>query len=764
MDIIMQNIRQLNVYSPQETDIHSYIEGMGADGSWADINYEDKANTWQPQKHYNRLLAMSYAYICPENTYYKDGTLYDKILSGIQYWLALKPRSNNWYHNQIDEPSFFGLILIAMRDGYQKLSTDIEAQIFERWCHNGSNPAVRTGSNRSEMSLHWMYFGCLMEAGDTLDLALNYIFEPVDYTEEEGLQVDHSFLQHGPQLYIGGYGEVMMESVLKTAVCVKGTHYSLSGDKLQILRSYVLNSYSNVIRGEVMHWNAIGRQISRPDFLRYPERRIPILEMMKETDSDYVTFYDVILKRLQGTSTPDEGVSPYHIHFYRGDYTIHNRPGYSFATRMVSSRTCRQESINGENLLGYYLSDGSTVITSSGKEYLDLMPLWDWNKIPGVTAPIMDTIPVSPSMTTYGIADFAGGVSDSLYGCTGYKYFDEYSGVNTGASKGYFFFDDEVVCLGAGITSDHDEVVTTINQCWGRDNFIAGTTDGYDVYEGDVNQIDAIKYNWALHDGIGYYFPETQNVRIENKEKEGNWSWISTMWADESINGKVFTIGVEHTSPVKDDSYAYYIIPNSTTTSLIDYAKHKNVEILANTDSVQIVYHKGNKLYECLFYRACSYKGDVDITSFQPSAMLIKESSDGYLVHIADPTQSKRNMTIGFKGVGLSEMVYGTVDYSEIDNQYAGMTITAYLNNTKTSVNGLNLYSEPIFSLKDKTLVFNTCQKGNYSLMGIDGVRVENGRFDSNTIKFGDYNSGYYFLRINLEGNRSTIIRKIIIK
>ena len=37
-------------------------------------------------------------------------------------------------------------------------------------------------------------------------------------------------------------------------------------------------------------------------------------------------------------------------------------------------------------------------------------------------------------------------------------------------------------------------------------------------------------------------------------------------------------------------------------------------ELFQYTDSVQIVYHKGNKLYECLFYRACSYKGDVDIT------------------------------------------------------------------------------------------------------------------------------------------------------
>lgn len=687
---IMLKVRQWNVYSPPDSLVQSYMGEMQANGSWDDINYNDQTTTWLPQVHYYRLLPMAYAYISPENTFYNDTNLYNKIVLGINYWLSINPHSPNWYHNKINEPLMFGLILIAMRDGQQLLPAAMESQIIQRWRNNGSNPASYSGSNKSEMALHWIYFSCLTESSDTLNLALNYIFEPVVYTDGEGLQVDNSFLQHGKQLYIGGYGEVMLETVLQTAVCVAGTEYSLPDEKKTILRTFVLDSYANVIRGAVIHWNAIGRQLTRPDFLRYPERRIPIIEMMRAVDEDYSTTYTQILNRLKGVANPGEGVNPYHTHFYRGDYTIHVRPGYSFSTRMVSSRTCRQESINGENLLGYFLSDGATVITSSGNEYLDLMPLWDWNKIPGVTAPIVDTIPVIPNMSTYGSTNFAGGVNDSLYGCTAYKYFDEYNGINTGAAKGYFFFDDEVVCLGADISSNHNMVQTTINQCWGKEDVVVGTENGYNVLNGNVNQTIGNNYRWILHDGMGYYFPDTQQVVVENKEKAGNWRWISTMWVDTLLSGKVFTLGIQHPSSVQDGKYSYVIVPNSTTASLSSYATNNNIEILANTDSVQVVYHNQLKLYECVFYRACTFMGEEEIRSFQPCAMIIKEQNNDYCVHIADPAQSKARMIVGIKGRDKDEMYYFISDFTGIDEQYAGMTKVMDDSISIISVDGYN--------------------------------------------------------------------------
>ena len=674
MAYILDKVLTWNVYSPEESLVNSYLECMNSDGSFTDIDYSDKTNGNELEKHFTRLLPMAYAYISQGNSFYSNDILYSKIVAGIEYWLTLNPKSTNWYHNQINEPQFFGLILIAMRKGSHKLPENVENGVIDRWRNNESNPAARTGSNRSEMALNWMFFSCLTESEDTLSQSLEWIFEPVAYTGGEGLQVDGSFFQHGPQLYIGGYGEVMLESVLQTAVCVKGTKFALPSSKLSILRDYVLKSYSNVIRGEVIHWNAIGRQLTRPDFLRFPERRIPIIEKIKDVDVAFSSDYIRILRRLRGETTSDDGVVPYHQHFYRGDYTIHVRPGYSFSTRMVSSRTCRQESINGENLLGYFLSDGSTAITVSGKEYWDLMPLWDWNRVPGVTAPKVEAVPTIPSMTTYGTSSFAGGVSDQLYGCSAYKYYDSYNGVNTGASKGYFFFDDVVICLGAGINSTHSIVNTTINQCWGKEDLLVGYGNSYNSLAGDVIKTDISNYQWLLHDDIGYYFPGPQTVVVENTIKTGSWKKISTIQSDKMVSGKVFTLGIEHEAPVSDAKYEYHIMPNSTATSISEYISKKDISVLANTDSVQVVYHSPQKIYECIFYRACSYKGDMTISSSKPCAMIIKDNNDSYQLHVADPSQSRNSITIGIRKKGASTMVYGSCDFSGVDELYAGAT------------------------------------------------------------------------------------------
>lgn len=43
---------------------------------------------------------------------------------------------------------------------------------------------------------------------------------------------------------------------------------------------------------------------------------------------------------------------------------------------------------------------------------------------------------------------------------------DNYKNIQTGAHKAWFFFDEEIVCLGANIASTASEkVYTTVNQC-----------------------------------------------------------------------------------------------------------------------------------------------------------------------------------------------------------------------------------------------------------------------------------------------------------
>ena len=654
-------------------------------------------------------------------------------------------------------------MLIALRGGPKILPDSVENKVIDRWKNNGSNPAKRNGANRSDIALHWMYFACLTNNQDLLQTALDYLFEPVAYTEGEGIQVDNSFFQHGQQLHICGYGETLLESVLQAAVCVAGTRYRLSEDKQAILRDYVLNSWSYCIRGDVVNWNCLGRQLARVDYLKDPGKRLAIIRKMIDIDKEYESEYLKIGNRLSEKVLPSEGVDPYHVHFFRGDYSLHIREPFNFSTRMVSSRTCRQEFGNGENLQNYYLSDGSTVISRTGHEYLNLMPLWDWNKIPGVTAPLLDTIPRTPELwSVYGTSEFAGGVSDSIYGCSTYKYFDEYSGVNTGASKGWFYFDDEVVCLGVGVTSTHENVRTTINQCWGGQMFSVETTDGIKSYEENVGET---KFGgnllWVLHDSIGYYFPDKQNVLIENQEKTGNWRWISTVQEDKELHGKVFTLSLAHTS--QSGTYSYIVIPSKDEQSMHSYAINSQVEIMANTDSVQVVRNSSKNLYECIFYKPCTFKcGDISIFSMQPCCLIVKAGVDNITVHIADPSQQNSGMTVGVKSIDMENMQYGTCDFSGLNEQYAGMTKVMTIGKRVTAIHDIIRNPIVAYSENPYTYRFDKRYQGKYTLSRLNGVVEKEHSFDADQISI-EARKGMYILTLHLDGQNS-FVKKLIIK
>ena len=115
---------------------------------------------------------------------------------------------------------------------------------------------------------------------------------------------------------------------------------------------------------------------------------------------------------------------------------------------------------------GNFVSDGSNAIVKTGNEYFNIFPAWNWTRIPGTTAPQMPDVPLGKNAWKLrGTSQLAGGVNDSLYGATTYYYNDTHGSIHTQARKTWFFFNHEVVCLSAGITSRSPyDVMTTVNQ------------------------------------------------------------------------------------------------------------------------------------------------------------------------------------------------------------------------------------------------------------------------------------------------------------
>ncbi len=614
------------------------------DGTFSDVDYSNTERTnWAPLTHVQRLSDFAFAYTNPENKYHKDEALFEKIRKGLEFWHERDPWCSNWWHNQISEPQTLGVLLIQMRVGEKRLDTGLEEKILERIKQDASDPAKWTGANRTDIALHWIYRSCLSRNEKDLIHALENVYNPVVYTTEEGFQHDNSYFQHGPQLYIGGYGDEILKGVTQVATYTKGTKYEMPQDQVALLSKFMRETYYQTIRGKFMLFDVLGRGVSRPGITDKSKTAL-FAERMIVLDPDNAGEFRDIIARLEGKEAACHAVKPKHTHYFRADYSLHVRPGYTFDVRTVSDRTSRCEYGNNENLKTYFMSDGCTNITIEGDEYERIFPVWNWARIPGTTAPQMPEIPkAAKAWQDMGTSTFTGGVSDSLYGVTAYSYYDSHSGIDTGARKAWFFFDDEIVCLGAGINSSSEyPVFTTINQCLSSGEALI--CSGKEVTAIDGADISYDSPEWVLHDKVGYVLPEGQKVVASASKQCGRWYDINLNHTDELVEAEVFTLCLDHGTAPGEGTYSYIVVPGiESVKDLQKYCRKSPVEILANNAGMQVVRNSRKDVVGMVFYEGGEFNGKGLSVKVDKGCVLMvsKTGKNSYSVHIADPGQKQ---------------------------------------------------------------------------------------------------------------------------
>lgn len=633
---------------------------LQADGSFPDIDYASTDRTdWAPLTHLNRLLEMGLAYTFAESTYFEDAGLKQKMDLMLGYWQTRAPNSSNWYQNQIAEPQRMALYLILIQHlGDEKTPTTLFNNAISRLINKGGNPGDQTGANRVDVALHWIYRACLTADRVLLQTGLDYVFNTISYTTgAEGIQYDNSFTQHGRQMHIGSYGEVFMQGTTRVASYAAGTTFALTDEKRIILSSLVKDSYISVLRGSNIFFNAIGRASTRPNATNKNGGNA-IIERMILIDPANAVQYQNALVRLKKEQTPDFEIAPKSNHFFKGDYTVHQRPSYSIDLRMVSTRTARNEYLrdNGEGIRQYFLSDGATGIFLEGDEYLNIFPVWNWAKIPGTTTAELPVIPQANSYILAGNSPVVGGVSDSIHSVSVYQYQDSYTGTNyagtsaTSANKAYFFFDKEVVFLGNGIQSTSEfKVNTTVNQTLLKGDVVV-SSNGSETTLATGNYQYSDNLDWALHGNVGYFFPQKGKINLSAQPQSGSWIDINTSYTEQgTVTKDVFSLSFDHGVKPENGDYAYVIVPGLATQADAKAYNVGKIEILVNSDSVQAVYNNESGVLGLVFYRAGSFMGkDVTIVADAACVVMIKdiEKADAVL-HIADPQNGNNPIKLG---------------------------------------------------------------------------------------------------------------------
>ena len=166
----------------------------------------------------------------------------------------------------------------------------------------------------------------------------------------------------------------------------------------------------------------------------------------------------------------------------------------------------------------HHFGDGSNFLTISGQEYVDIFPVWDWQKIPGTTLIQNPEFPHWRDLAKKGLNDFTGGVTDGLYGAAAMDFKCPHEPVR--ARKAWFYFDREYVCLGAGINAEGSHaVVTTVDQKLLNKDVTVMSGNKRSSVEKGKRPIESL--SWVHHDGVGYLFPGTQTVQVSNQQATG---------------------------------------------------------------------------------------------------------------------------------------------------------------------------------------------------------------------------------------------------
>jgi hypothetical protein len=429
--------------------------------------------------------------------------------------------------------------------------------------------------------------------------------------------------------------------------------------------------------------SVMGRYISRSGNSKTSRLGTTVFDQMSELLPANSSIFQTLKNNVQGKGNQYSFIG--NKHFWNADIMIHQRNSYYNSVRTTSARTKGTETISDENSQGYWLSFGTNFICRSSNEYIDIFPNWNWAHIPGVTCP--DTVPsfgTGNTLTGYNgqTETFVGGVSDGMYGMTAMTM----TKLNTTAKKAWFCFDNEVVALGAGISSTETKTVnTTLNQCFLKGNVVVDN-----VTLSGNNCFSFTSPKWVLQDSIGYIFPQASNVKLSNISQSGSWSTIGIGSATPMVSN-VFSLWVDHGISPTNATYQYIILPGVNQTGVSTYASNIPVQVISNTASLQAVRHSVSNVTQMAFYAI----GNVAIPNFtiqvdQPCLLMTKVSSDTMFISASNPVWSTMTLNVKVSDNQNSK----TLSFAFTNGSAGGKTQTKYLllNNGTT----LNLYPQKL--------------------------------------------------------------------
>lgn len=525
-----------------------------------------------------------------------------------------------------------------------------------------------------------------------------------------GFYPDGSYLDHIKVPYLGAYGIEFMKGGAKIPSLLAGTPWKYPEQVQDNLESYIVEGFGNGMYQGMMLDCLKGRSVSRPASSNQAAGREAMMIILQIVDSFSQEAKETTLSALKAWLEEDEGfidslvgaenmaikkkakeiledtsiqsnIAPVHKSYPLMDRVVHRTEDYLFALSMYSERIQNTEIMNDENRFGWHQNNGMTYIYDEDKQYTENY----WNTVNPLRLPGTTVVPVNIGTGKPDGSGFAqggdfcskeswvGGTSIGNYGVSGMSFSGETHGIAGDApvsyaldlkgKKSWFMFDDEMVCLGAGITNKNMElpVETTIeNKKLRKDGsnqlLVNGEKTEIPVKEANVKELvertadvsgtSFEQVNWAHLEGnqsvgTGYYFPEENTeIQVRRGQTTGSWKDVGTFEGESTEN--YLEMWVDHGQNPENASYSYVLLPETSAEETENYAQAPKVTILENSSEVQAVRHETLKIIGTNFWQ--EQGGSVEgITSDKAASVMLQETEQGTVkISVSDPTMKNK--------------------------------------------------------------------------------------------------------------------------
>ncbi|MFI9809718.1 polysaccharide lyase 8 family protein [Streptomyces sp. NPDC052301] len=624
---------------------------------------------------YGRLWIMTQAYVQPGTGVTGDPGLLRAVLRGLDHLSAdvynpSTARYGNWWEWQIGSPRLLMDITAAL---YERVGDDRVVAACAAVDHFVPDSMLTdysgtsTGANRVDLCRSVALRGILGRDAGRIALARDALSPVFPYVAEgDGLYADGSFVQHTWVAYSGTYGQVLLDGLGRLFALLAGSPWEVTDPARENVLDGVEHAFAPLIHDGLVMDCVNGRAISRgrqrdddSGVMRSDHwhghalvaavallaggadeaRRRRWYGLVKgwierDTVAPLLTSaqFDVgDLARLHAVAesgAPAVAEPLGHRLFPAMDRAVHRRSRFTAALSTASDRIAHYECGNGENPRGWHTGAGMLYWWPRGHsdQYTDwFWPTVDWYRLPGTT--------VSTRRLPDGAGGewgapkpdvrWVGGTTDGVYAAVGQHL--EVLGSTLRAHKSWFFLDDAVVCLGAGIAcADGVPVETVVDN---RNLGEAGT------------QAFVRGRGWAhLEDHGGWILPCGGELRALRENRTGAWSDINAGGTDERRTRRWQTLWLDHGTDPADACYVYVLLPGATRAETAARAADRHrPTVLANDTTCQAVAAPRLGLTAANFWRAGTVGA---LTASAGSSVLVVRRGRTAGVRVSEPPRT----------------------------------------------------------------------------------------------------------------------------